>query len=108
MNSQSNPELYEEMNAPYDSPEEAQAALEAFAADVQEARKRHRIGNVAYVACAQDDKEHPWATYGHCGDSRYIVPLLTYALKTERDKYAAPLDRVDGMINEVLKKGEPD
>ena len=102
MKSASNPELYEEMNAPYPSDEEAKAALDAFFEEMVEVRKRHRIGNVVCIASAQAPDDATFSTYGHCGDSRYIVPLLMHALKSERVKRAEPLARIDQSIREVL------
>lgn len=45
-----NPELYKQMAAPYDTAEAAHAAIRAFLDDVAEARKRHRIAEVAMIA----------------------------------------------------------
>ncbi len=102
MESEPNPELYEEMDAPYPSDEAAKAALDAFFEEMVEVRRRHRIGNVVCIASAQAPEDAMLSTYGHCGDSRYIVPLVLHALKSERAKRAEPLARIDQSIREVL------
>lgn len=101
MKIQNDPEHYEKMNASYPSPEAAQAAIDAFIADVSEARERHRIGNVVIVAAVRHDNQ-VMATHGILGDERHVVTLLAYALKRERDQHAAPLKEFDRAIKNFL------
>ena len=44
-----NHKLYRELNKPFSSPEELDAAIKAFQRDVEDARKRHRILNIVMM-----------------------------------------------------------
>lgn len=108
MNTEHNPEHYEQMNAPYDTAEDANAALDAFFEDMIALRKKHRIGNVVTVACVcVKNDEQPLSMSGHCGSSSYIVPLLISAIQTQRAQFSKPLNRIDSLIDGIRDPKSP-
>jgi hypothetical protein len=84
----SDPALYAELSKPFPSREEADAALTAFQADMQELRKRHRIGNLYLVTLVHfqmpGGKEDAVIGYAALGDDRYALPLVAYAYGREK------------------------
>jgi len=85
------PENYRKMCEPFASANEANAALEAFFADVRAARKKHRIANVLMVAELRvnypETGEGSAMVHGFNGDVLMAVPLAAFAYgKTQEEQ----------------------
>lgn len=91
------PALYRDLSAPFASPEDAQAALAAFWADVQEARKRHRLADVVVVVQVPvrfGEEEGVSASVSHLGNWQNKEAMLARALgdaSAEREALLAVL-----------------
>lgn len=78
--------MYERMNVPYPTQEEATAALDAFIDDVVALREKHRIGS--FVICASvSGHVCPTATMLSRGEMAMAAILATRLYR----RYAAPL-----------------
>lgn len=78
--------LYERMNVPYPTQEEAKAALNAFLDDVLELREKHRISNFVISASARGP-EGPTGTSVARGDNSMAAILSTQLYR----RFAVPL-----------------
>lgn len=83
-----NPELYREMSKPFASLKEANAAIEAFHADLEAARTKHRMKDLVMIVevafTAQDGDELATIAIGSFGDTSRREMLLAYACGQER------------------------
>jgi hypothetical protein len=86
-----NPKLYRELSEPFPSAEAGAAAVEAFIADMEEARKKHRIPDVSLVlgfnAVGSDDSEGTYVVNTHYGDSLKAVVMLADAYGRELSRH---------------------
>lgn len=77
------PKLYRELSVPFESAAAAEAAWEAFEAELYELRKKHRIRDLAYVAqipvAFEGEDEGNCIIVGHYGDGMQKAPLFAYA-----------------------------
>jgi hypothetical protein len=92
------PANYLKLSEPFDSPDEANAALSRFMVEVREARQKHRIADcsvaVAVSVRYEDGTEGVAMTCSHNGDHDKAEPLLAFALGKEqalRREYIAKL-----------------
>jgi hypothetical protein len=94
------PKLYREMSVPFESPEKADDAMRAFQADVEEARKKHKIPDVLVAASGsyQDgDDEAAFFSSFSFGNHAYTIALAAYAYGSERE-------RLDENVGKLLGK----
>jgi hypothetical protein len=83
------PENYEAMCEPYAGTESATAAMEAFAAEVGELRKKHRISDVALVYEVRvmvGDNRQLLRGQGHYGDSLRAASLYLHGAQNEHKR----------------------
>lgn len=91
------PKLYREMEVPFASQEEAAKASAAFADDLAEIRKKHRMRDVAYTVMfsyESPEGESQAITSGHLGNSMNAESMLAYALgvvQSDRQAYVGSL-----------------
>lgn len=88
MKTTNDPENYRKMSVPFDGPDAANDAVRAFYAEVEAARNRHRIADVA-VAIAlnvkyESGQEGIAMTHAAFGDCFKTESLLAYALGVEQ------------------------
>ena len=100
-----NHKLYRELNQPFASPDELDAAIKAFLADVMEARKRHRILNIVMMMqCpVMTDAETETmmgtdACYGDAGQWEAMAARMLGAIQADRQRTIAE------MITGALKR----
>lgn len=78
------PDRYRMCSAPFANTDEADAAVKAFLDDLEAARVKHRIADVAYVIqdSMKTDNGEPsmFIITGHQGDSLKREAMLAYAL----------------------------
>lgn len=95
-----------ELSEPFADSEAAEAALEAFFAELGELRSRHRLARVlccAAVNIHDPSGEYEATTYAHFGDSLRALPLAAYVYGAETEATAA---RVAGMVAQGKKRGK--
>lgn len=81
--SRPNPARYRELSQPFDSAAAAEAACDAFLADVEAARVKHRIADasvIAMVPYVSDQDEASLIGSAHFGDSLKRHVLAAYLL----------------------------
>lgn len=87
-----NPTLYRELSAPFEKTEDANAALKAFFAAVEEARKTHRIPDVVVLcevnSISDAGEEVRGSASANYGDAANVTPMLAreYGASRERDE----------------------
>lgn len=85
------PENYRNLSAPFDGPDEANKAVQAFYTEIESARKRHRIADVAVAVALnvryESGQEGMAMTHGAFGDSFKAESLLAYALGVEQAEH---------------------
>ena len=93
-----NYELYRKLNQPFASPDELDAAIKAFLADVMEARKRHRILNIVMmIQCpVMSDAETETmmgtdACYGDAGQWEAMAARMLGAIQADRQRTIAEM-----------------
>jgi hypothetical protein len=103
-----NPRLYRELNQPFASPDELDAAIKAFLADVMEARKRHRILNIVMMLqCpVMTDAEIEMmmgtdACYGDAGQWEAMAARMLGAIQADRQRTIAEM-----ITGAVKRRGE--
>ena len=78
----SNPGLYEEMSKPYENASSATKAMQAFADDLRELRKKHRIPNVVAILGTKTkdgDNVRDQVSWTNCGDLALVPDMLNAA-----------------------------
>jgi hypothetical protein len=86
MNTKNDPENYRKLSEPFNGPEEANEAIRKFFEEIAEARKRHRIPDVAVALAANvryESGEGTAMTYAAYGDVFKAESLLAYAMGAE-------------------------
>ena len=88
MKATNDPGNYRNLSVPFNGPDEANKAVEAFFTEIESVRKRHRIADVA-VALAinvkyESGQEGIAMTHGAFGDCFKAESLLAYALGVEQ------------------------
>jgi hypothetical protein len=81
------PENYRKLSAPFDGPDEANAAVKAFFEEIESARKRHKITDVAVAIAINvryENGEGIAMTHAAFGDCFKTESLLAYALGVEQ------------------------
>ncbi len=103
-----NHKLYRELNKPFSSPEELDAAIKAFQRDVEDARKRHRILNIVMmVQCpvmTDADTETMMGTdacYGDAGQWESMAARMLGAIQADRQRNIAEI-----ITNAIKRHGE--
>lgn len=84
------PELYARMSVPHATSGDAQRALEAFRADVEAAREKHRILDALVMGAAvfvEDNEKQVLPIVAHRGSAEMAAQLSACAF----DMYAKPL-----------------
>ena len=92
MNHWNDPATYRRLSEPYESLEEAEAALTAFLADVRAAREKHGVRDVSLVwnfSVVVPDGEKDMAGCAHLGDQHREVGMLAWALGKAEEAFAA-------------------
>lgn len=87
---QSNPELYRQLSAPFESSDAANEAIRAFVTDLRELRERHRIRDVHVIISADviyGEREGTVITDAHYGDSLRAEQMLAWALGREQAEH---------------------
>jgi hypothetical protein len=78
-----NHKIYAEMCVPHDGADATNAAIDAFYADVNAARRKHRISDVSIVVRAfckyEDDGPVPVLTSAHVGNPDNEESMLAFA-----------------------------
>ena len=93
MTARNDPKLYTELNKPFASMDEANAASAAFFEELAELRKKHRIANLVVLAkvsmLADEGDGAPFEVEGMSslllGDSRAHLPMLAHAFGAEQN-----------------------
>lgn len=105
MKAERNPKLYRELCKPFATHAEAQAAVEAFEADLAAIRTKHRIPDVYCVIqfgrLDEEGEEVQSLLTLHYGDSLKAVQLTAYAYGMERANH-------EEMMGRILKNTRPD
>lgn len=97
MSDTSNPKLFRELNEPFESAEEMNAAFDAFQADLSAAREKHGIPNVYCVLCfsvVQDGEEVESMTSVSYGDSLRRQPMTAWAYGRESADHDSLMRRI--------------
>ena len=98
-----NPDLYRELDVPFESQTEANAALDGFWSDLAEARKRHRIPDVvASIRITFQDAEGEAQVFTSCefGDVLRHEAMVAHTLgqlQSERQQRIAKLAMGDAV-----------
>lgn len=96
--------LNRQMREPFPTPDEANAAMEAFLDDVAGARKKHRVSDVYLVVAfnylATDGEETRGMACWGCGDGMRHEQMAAYALGTTQ---ADRRQIVDKLISRAAK-----
>lgn len=89
---------YREMAEPYETSDEADAALNAFFEELRELRKKHRIANTYTVAqvSALDDEgyEQDLITAAHNGDNQRVLAMVAWAFGREQKHHEQMVRRL--------------
>lgn len=77
------PATYRKLSEPFESADAAQKAIEAFAEELAQLRKKHHLPNVTVVlkvnVITSDGEEGEIQTYAHLGDWIEAEPMLAWA-----------------------------
>ena len=99
----SNPKLYRELSVPFENPDAANQALEAFVAEFRALREKHRICDIVAVlqvnALNSDGEEGVMTAVVKQGDPLRAVVMLAQALGQEQ--------RALGTLIGTLSKAKP-
>ena len=91
--------LFREMSVPFESQDSICNACEAFAKDVQEARKRHKITNVYCIYSSSyidGEEECEGVNRISLGDTSKALPLVAWAFGMEQAEYEDLVRRLAG------------
>lgn len=86
------PKKYREMSMPFETTEEANAALKAFFEDVKTAREKHRISDVVVlceISHKIDDEEVRGGASTSLGDSARVLVMLAREFGAEQARHEA-------------------
>jgi hypothetical protein len=90
MNSIHDPANYQAMSVPFENHEQANAAINAFIADVRAARQKHHIADCTFVIAVPvgyPEGEGTGCMFGHIGDVANAEMMLAHALgQLQRDR----------------------
>jgi hypothetical protein len=90
MRRNANPELFRRMSEPYDTADAANAALEAFYADVKAAREKHRIAQVYVIAetnVKYESFESPAMSTASFGSGEHSLAMVAWAFGREQEQH---------------------
>lgn len=91
------PENYRRMAEPFASPQEANAALDAFFDDVRAARQKHRIADVLTVTMFTvryaDGEEGAALAHCHNGEVLKAESMAAYALGSEQQRHREAINK---------------
>lgn len=71
-------DTYAEMEVPFDTPEEANTALQEFWAAVYELRKKHQLANVSLIVKDSIRGSGIFMWDGHCGSEVDVEPMAAW------------------------------
>lgn len=87
------PKNYRIMSEPFQDNTAANAAIDAFAADLKAIRDKHRIADV-YCIIAVNVEDHQTFARLHHGDQLKVQVLAAYGFGLEQAEHAALIGRV--------------
>ncbi|HKY40667.1 MAG TPA: hypothetical protein VJN18_32250 [Polyangiaceae bacterium] len=101
-----NPKLYAQMCKPFESIEEANAALQAFVDEIYELRAKHRIRDVTLlceIAVDYEGEEREFRITNHFGSELRKLPLLAYGYGEAKAEHNAMVEAYESAGNRAGK-----